>query len=158
MRRLVLGIALLFAAGCETGRVDAEPSVVPRFHLETPLVENAMTAELPVSGVRLTFATKPVLTEQDIANVEVAEVELGRCLLFQLTPAAARDLFRITASHQGRRLVLTLNGRALGARRIEAPIEEGNLAMFIELPDTELASVVRGVRQALIDLETADKR
>ena len=33
-------------------------------------------------------------------------MELGKCLMFQLTPAAARDFYRLTGSHQGRRLVL----------------------------------------------------
>jgi hypothetical protein len=107
---------------------------------------------LPQSEVRVAVAPKPVLTEFDFADVEMAEAELGRCLAFRLTPEASRDLYRITASHQGRRLVLMVNGAALGARRIEAPATDGVVMIFAEVPDAELPALTRGLQQTTAEI------
>ncbi|HRI81521.1 MAG TPA: hypothetical protein PLF88_03735, partial [Opitutaceae bacterium] len=107
----------------------------------------AVAMQLPVSESVIRVAARPVISEFDIVNVELAEVELGRCLMFQLTPGAARDLFRLSASNQGRRLVLMLNDRPAGARLIEQPIEGGVLYTFVERPDEALTEIVRGLKQ-----------
>ena len=101
---------------------------------------------------------KPVLTEGDIVNVELMQVELGKCLMFQLTPAAARDLYRISGSNQGRRLVLFLNDVAVGARRMEGPLAEGRVFVFVEMADAALPDLVENIKKTSVALQRAAAR
>lgn len=146
-------VALLagLPGGCHTAPRDYTPTAA-RFYLEA---DGGTTLTLPQSGVRIAVAAKPVISEFDVVNVEIAQVELGRCLLFQLTPSAARDLYRLTASHQGRRLVLTLDGRAVGARRIDGPFGDGTVLIFVELPDDQLPALVRNLKLTSGELQRA---
>ena len=86
------------------------------------------------------------------------EVELGRCLMFKLTPAAARDLYRLSVQSQGRRLVLVVNGAPLGARRIERPFDDGTVLIFAEINDTELPALVGNMRKSSAELQRAVKK
>ncbi len=155
MTRRVLATIALFAAGCQTTRVEEERALA-RFYLETRGA--GVEVSLPVSEVTLAIEAKPVLTEFDFVAVELAEVELGRCVLFRLTREAARDLYRLTAANQGRRLVLTIDGEAVGARPIEAPMGDGELLVFVEVSDAELDALVRRLQQTTARVREEVKR
>lgn len=139
---LVLGLAL---AGCQTKTEADRPPVVARFLMETDATRGAIEVLLPVSGVRVRVAPKPVITEYDITGVAEARVDLGHCLLFRLTPAASRDLYRLSAQNLNRRLVLVLNGQPMGARVIDRPLEPGALFIFLEVPDARLPVLVQDI-------------
>ncbi|MSU23403.1 MAG: hypothetical protein EXS32_06205 [Opitutus sp.] len=154
-----LFLAVLALTGCQSP--SAAPRdyvlVLARFFLE----ENGQQATrvmLPRSGVNLAIGAQPVFTEADIANVELMQVELGQCLMFQLTASSARDLYRLSASHQGRRLVLVLNGEPIGARRIEGPLGEGNILVFVELADAALPALVVNLKKTIAELQRAIAR
>lgn len=138
---------LLALAGCETtsrpaAKSVAEAPLVARFFLEAKPSEAGIPVTLPQSGVTVTISPKPVLVEYDITNAEVAQVDLGRCLLVQLSAAASRDLYRLSVSAVGRRLVLSLNDEFLGARRIESAMSDGTVLIFLEVPDERLPEIV----------------
>lgn len=142
---LLAGVALMaLLASCHTPPRDYTPTLA-RLYLEAPAGQGAV-ATLPESGVRIPIGAKPVISEFDLVDAEIAQVELGSCLALHLTPAAARDLYRLTASNQGRRLVLTLNNAAAGARRIDAPMGDGTILIFIEMPDDQLPALVRNLK------------
>jgi hypothetical protein len=153
MKRFVaLWALLLVASGCSTAPVAANQPTLARFFLES-FNDEGVRVVLPQSETAITVAVKPVFSEFDIAGVEIAQVELGKCLLFQLTPAAIRDLYRLTASSSGQRLVLMVNGRAVGARRIEQPLNEGTIAIFVEAPDETLPDLQSGLRKTALELQ-----
>lgn len=152
---VVLAAGLLLAGCASAPRTDYAPTLA-RFFLETPGGSVGMT--LPQSGVQLTVAAKPVLTEFDFADVAIMQVELGRCLMFRLTPAAARDLYRLTVQNQGHRLVLAVNGAPLGARRIERPFDDGTVLVFAEIADAELPALVENMRKSSAELQRAVKK
>jgi hypothetical protein len=158
MNRLVVflmaAVALLAGAGCGTvGSADAKAPVVPvRFFLESADGKGAVV-ELPRSGVKISINAQPVFTEADVVNADVARVELGDCLRFQLSGAGARDLYRLTASHQGRRLVLFIHEAPVGARRIEGPFTDGSIMIFAELDDAALPALVETVKKSSIALQ-----
>lgn len=140
MRTKLAWLTLCIAAilsGCRTADKKAEEGPWARFYMESSSA-GAVLTQLPLSEVKLSIAPKPVLTEFDITNVELVQVELGRCLLFQFTGSAARDLYRMTVAHQGKRLVLIVDGSPLGVRRIDGPVSDGNLMLFVEMPDSAL--------------------
>lgn len=144
----VLVALALFAAGCQSHPKprDFTPTV-PRLFLEAANADG-LPVTLPQSGVHIAVNAKPVLTEGDIANAELVQVELGTCVLFQLTPAATRDFYRLSVTHQGRRLVLVVDDAPLGARRIDGPITNGGIFMFVELPDAALPAFVANLKKS----------
>lgn len=150
---------ILLGACASAGKPGERAGITARFHLESADGEG-LSAVLPRSGVVLRLNAKPVITEADIAGADVAEVELGRCLLLTLTPAAGRDLYRLSVAHQGRRMALQLDGAFIGARRIDGPISDGRVFIFLELPDEALPGVVAELRKtaAAIRKKTGDKR
>ena len=143
---LVIWVAVVgsLLTSCQSATVKA-PGLTPlvaRFYLETLPGETSVVASLPQSGVGLNVAPKPVFSEYDIGSAEVARVELGLCVLVQLTPAATRDLYRLSVPAQGRRLVLALDGVFLGVHRIDHAMADGLVPVFLEIPDERLRGFV----------------
>jgi hypothetical protein len=156
IRRDFLGIVSgwgLFLAGCQSTKapVDYKPTWA-RFFLESASADGTPVM-LPRSGVKMVLNSKPVITEGDIVNVEVVQVDLGKCLMVQLSPTATRDFYRMSVTHQGRRLVLVVNDTALGARRIDGAITNGVLFVFVELPEESLATLVNDLKKSSIALQ-----
>lgn len=151
---LLLAMVMGWAgSGCQSAAKLRDFSVVPaRFHLEAAGTDG-IPVTLPRSGVGVIVNPKPVLTETDIANVELVRVDLGQCLLFQLTPVAARDFYRLSATHQGRRLVVLLDGVAVGARRLDGVIANGGIFMFVEIPDEALPGLVEKLKLSSAGLQ-----
>lgn len=140
MKALGTCLLALALAACQTPPEKDFKSERARFLLESDSSDSVLVT-LPLSGVQIEVLPKPVFTEYDIVNVDIAHIELGDCLVFQMTPAAARDLQRLTTENQGRRLVLTLGGVAFGARRIDKPLLRGALFMYVETPDSTLPAL-----------------
>jgi hypothetical protein len=157
MSRCFAGLALVGAlaalSGCQSTKAptDYKPTWA-RFFLESAS-RDGTPVTLPQSGVRLVVNSKPVITEGDIVNVEIVQVDLGKCLLFQLTPTATRDFYRMSVSHQGRRLVLVVDDATLGARRIDGAITNGAVFVFVELPDPALPALVENLKKSSIALQ-----
>jgi len=148
---LCLGLAL---AGCRSAAPNHSTPELARFFLES-VDSPGETVTLPLSGVQISVQPKPVFTEYDIVNVEIAETDLGQCLKFHLTPAAARDLYRLSAANPGRRLVISLGGVPFGARRMDRPIEHGILLIFVETPDSALPALVVSLNETCAALHPA---
>ncbi len=150
---LLIGIAL---AGCQSGERMVEP-LVARFHLETRPNETGAVVQLPVSKVRISVNPKPVLTEYDLAGVDIVKVDLGWCLRFAFSPSAARDLYRMSVAAQGRRLVLTFNETAIGVRRFDQAVTDGALLVFVEVPNEDLPPLADRIRRTSEGLQARAK-
>lgn len=157
---LALLAGAIFLGGCQSPAVPPAPydPLIARFYLEARPGGGGITVRLPQSGVTVVISPRPVLVEYDVVHAEVAQVDLGRCLLVQVSPAAARDLYRMSVGSMGRRLVLALNDEIVGAHRIESAITDGVLLVFLETPDEELASVVERLRRTAADLAEASRK
>jgi len=147
-------VTMLAIAGCNSvsSKKDYTPTVA-RFYAEVPEGDAFAPAVLPISGVRVSVSSKPFITELDIVHVDVATSDMGRYLVFQLTSAAARDLYRFTGDHQGRRMILAINAVPLGARLIDRPFDGGNIAMFAEVPDEQLPELVKNLNATSADIQ-----
>ena len=161
MRVLVVLVAFGFAmCGCATPPAASGEPALARFFLES---SNRAGREmiLPQSETAITVDVKPVVSEFDIVRVDIAEVELGKCLQFQLTPAASRDLYRLSVANQGQRLVLMVKGRAMGARRIDGPLgplADGVLMVFVETPDDQLPALQKGLNETSAELQRVARK
>jgi len=154
-RPLSRGLILLFSLACLLAASGCSSTAKPRdfkpvslrFFLESSS-NDGTPVSLPQSGVNLIVNPKPVITEGDVVNVELVKVELGQCLLFQLTPTATRDFYRLSVTHQGRRVVLVLDNVALGARRMDGVITNGSVFIFVERPESELPALVENLKKS----------
>ena len=152
-------LALLAFTACQQAPKAApyEP-LVARLFLESRPGEAGIPLRLPVSGVIVNVAAKPVIVEYDLRAAEVARVDLGECLLLRVTPAAARDLYRLTAAAPGRRLVLVLNDEPVGVHRIEQALADGLILVFVEQPDTALPALAERLRRTSAGIAAAAAR
>jgi hypothetical protein len=143
---LALGLSLIaLCAGCFSSKKDKGPTVVVRFMIEATERESGGTVRLPRSGTVISVAPKSLFTEYDVENCDVAENELGKCLVFRFTSQAGRDLYRMTATNQGKRLITVINGVALGAKRIESPFSDGYVVTYVEVEDAELETMAKDI-------------
>lgn len=158
VRRFAVSLILvLLASACATAPKRELAPAIARFFLESSDGSGGV-ATLPKSGVRIAVGLKPVISEFDIINVDVAQVDLGKCLRFQMTRSAARDLYRLTASNQDRRLVLLLNGAPMGARRIERPFDDGTILIFVEISDDALPALAESLRNTAAELKRSARK
>ena len=153
----MMALTALSFSGCQSKMPTDFSPTHARLFLESTDARGP-TKTLPKSGVVISIGTKAMITEVDIVNAEVAQVDLGRCLMLQLTPAATRDLYRLTGSNQGKRLVLTLNDVPVGARKIDAPFTDGTLFIFVEMTDAQLESLVRDLKRTSFEIQKEIQR
>ena len=156
---LTAAVMLLLFGCATTGPGFEYERTLARFVLEQDSRETyAKVVELPVSKARIPIEPKASLSEFDIVDVEVAEIELGQCLLFSLTRAAAMDLYRISAQNIGKRMVLFIDGQPIGVRKIDGPIAEGALYIFLETPDSNLADIATNLKGTSIEIQKKLKK
>ncbi|MFP4070122.1 MAG: hypothetical protein ACOC4K_05465 [Verrucomicrobiota bacterium] len=143
--------------GCKREKIDDENLKIPRLMVETRGQSYGGSGEvvrLPVSGSTIPIQTTPAVNEFEIRNVELVKVEMGMALLIQTTDLGARALYRATVTNMGGRIVLTINGNAVGARRIDGAISDGNLYTFVEVPEEDLGQLVLDIRETIAHLQT----
>ncbi len=108
--------------------------------------------KLPVSGTRINIQDQPLVDEFNILNVELVKVDMGVALLVQVSSEGSRSLYQASISNMGGRIVLIINGNAMGARRIDGVIEDGNFFTFVEVDDEELGNLVFDIKESLVSI------
>ena len=152
---LILLISLGLLVACKKEKL--ENLSVPRLMVETRGVNygssTGETVTLPVSRTTINIQGDPVVNEFDIQNVEMVKVDMGVALLVQTGGQGARDLYRASVSNMGSRIVFTVNGNAIGARRIDGAIQDGNFYTFVEVDDEELGQLVIDIKDTIVELQ-----
>ncbi|MEX2382127.1 MAG: hypothetical protein WD490_07075 [Opitutales bacterium] len=145
---LFLPVLFLFFAfllvGCQSNRRDYTPHMA-RFFIETSPAfptSRSIPVILPFSQTELNVDPTAVLIETDITWVEPFDAEFGPAVAFYLSREAGRDLYRISASNPGKRMVVTINEVVLGMITIQRPIEDGVISMYLEVRDEDLPELV----------------
>lgn len=150
---LALITALFAVSGCNTSTKKDFDVTVARFFMEASEGDAFASVTLPVSGVKIAINNRPVITEYDFTGVQLAESDLGKFLIFSLTGDATRDIYRTTVSNQGKRLVLFINGKPVGARLIDQPFNTGAIAVFAAIPDELLPKLVKNLHETSVDIQ-----
>lgn len=146
--------ALLSTFGCNSSSKKKDyDTVVARFLIEANEREAFATVTLPVSGVQIAVNNKPIISEFDYTGVSLAQSDLGKFLVFSLTADAARDVYRVTGSNQGKRLVLFINDKPVGARMIDGAFNTGSVAVFAALPEETLPELVKNLDGTSVELQ-----
>jgi hypothetical protein len=148
---LLLVLMLVGMVGCQSTKNAKVQPLAPRFYLEQQYqsAKRAETVTLPRSGVSVVIDNIPVLVESDFVAVDLMRVELGFCVRFTLKRLAARSLYQISVQDRGSRLVLVLDGQAMGVRVIDEVFADGYLFTFLEVSDEALPGLVESMRAAI---------
>ncbi|MDQ8205436.1 hypothetical protein [Pelagicoccus sp. SDUM812003] len=147
-------LLLSLLAGCQTGRIDPAELTRARFFLEKADGDAySAIVTLPLSQVKIPVEGDAILSEFDYLAIDLAELELGNCLSFTLKPAAARAFYRISVANQGKRLVLVVDGQPIGARRIDGPVSDGRIYIFLEVPDETLEELAADLKKTNADIQ-----
>ncbi|TVP78082.1 MAG: hypothetical protein EA353_09010 [Puniceicoccaceae bacterium] len=141
---------------------DLDNLKVPRLMVEARGVDygnlTGGLATLPVSGTQIPLQKEPLVHEFDIANIELVQVEMGLAILIQMTETGARALYRGSVTNMGGRVVLVVNGNAIGARRLDGAIQDGNFYTFVEVSEEEVGQLVLDIRETIVELQTRKNR
>jgi len=143
-------LAILAFAGCDTVKSVKREKTFARFYLEVNPknpAEDAETVVMPASGASISIYPKPILTERDYENVELAKVDAGHCLLFSIKSDRAPILYNATARNRGLRLVLKVNDQPVGVRVISEMVYNGMWMTFAEIPDKELVKLAVNLKR-----------
>ena len=158
---LICATLVLFT-GCKDEQLDDENLRIPRLMLESTQVDYGSFAStqvvLPMTQERITVAREPLVNEFEILNMELVKVDLGLALFIQLSEAGAKKLYRASVNNLGDRVVLTVNGSAVGARRFDGALQNGALYTFTELSDDELGDLVLQVKDTIDLLQDARRK
>ena len=149
-----LGVCLL--CGCKKEQ-ELKNLNLPRLMIENRGVDygdmKGTIVKLPVSGTRISIQDQPLVDEFNILNVELVKVDMGLALLVQVSAQGSHSLYRGSISNMGGRIVLMINGNAMGARRIDGPMEDGNFFTFVEVSDEELGKLVFDIKASLASIK-----
>lgn len=150
-----LGVILLLSA-CDRG-TDKRALLVPRLALEAGnLTYGQMTdsvVTMPISGSKIAISREILVSEFEIRQVELVQVELGLAIMLQLSDAGARALYRASVSNNGRRVVLLVNGNAIAARRLDGAITDGKFYTFVEVSDDALSELVLELKRSIREIK-----
>ena len=129
---------------------------IPRLFLEQSSSSygtiNTVTVKLQKSNSLVEIYSEPLINEFEIKNVELVQVDKGIALLFILSDKGARDLYRASVTHMGRRVVLSINSNVIGQRYIDGAINDGKFYTFVELPQDSLGQLVLDIKATLANL------
>ncbi|MDF3056069.1 MAG: hypothetical protein K0R17_284 [Rariglobus sp.] len=153
---LFISVVAAFVAvvGCNTSTKKKDhATTVARFFLEASEGDAFASVTLPVSGVKIAINNKPVITEYDFTGVQLAESDLGKFLVFSLTGDAARDVYRVTGTNQGKRLVLFINDKPVGARIIDKVFNTGAISVFAAIPEELLPELTKNLNATSADIQ-----
>jgi hypothetical protein len=150
----LLGLLVLGAtSGCMSTKKKKYDQAVVRLLLEADQANAGAVVRLPQSGLVIPVEPKAHFTEYDIEACEVVDNELGKSLVFRFTSQAGRDLFRLSVPNQGKRIITTINGQPVGARRIERPLAQGVFVTYVELPtEVNLEKLARDITRTSQDM------
>lgn len=150
---LFLTLALMASISCvSSGRKQQKNTYDPRFFLEHAHPDSQRQdyrAVLPVSRSEIELLPFPAFDQEDLRNVDVVALPMGKALAFHFKPEASRHLMSTSATATGRRLVLSLGNRFVGARRFEGALTGGVFILFVELPDEELEPIARSINASI---------
>lgn len=155
---VTVAAALLLGACASSGKKKDYPPAVARFLIESAPGEAGVTIQLPKSGSTIQVSPKSYFTEYDIQKCDVLDGELGKCLVFKFTEQAARDLYRMSATNQGRRIVTAVNAVAIGARLMDRPIGDGYLVTYVETDEKELVELAKNITKTSLDAQEELKK
>lgn len=149
---IVTLILCLIVPGCRKNETTIPIPYVARFYVESqPHLPHEWSTPIcmPISQTLFNVYPKPVILEGDIENIELVQVDLGQCLLFEFNQSATQRLHQLSQSNSNETLFLFINDVPVGFQTLQEPIQDGKLILFVEIADKALPDLVLGLKKSL---------
>ncbi len=146
----LLVLPALLLVSCD----DDNLPYLPSFYMEmgsayNPL-DRAKELTLSTSGLNYFVYEDPVVPPWYVTNVELVKVQNGQLALrFYFDRDGNRELYRNSVTNIGRMIVTVVDGKAIGARQIDGPLQGGVFYTFTELTEEELVEMVPKMQESI---------
>jgi hypothetical protein len=155
LSRLLVGVTgalvALALASCQSQSEKPPKDFVDvQFNLESLQGVPGASPEFPLSKQHIAYDDDPSLIGREIGGMKIQATEMGSRTVFSLTEDGRRDLYRLSTTHQGQRLVVTINGKPLGVTTMAGPISDGKLSFYLELSDVDLPELAKSINDSCI--------
>ncbi|MDR3317588.1 MAG: hypothetical protein LBS71_02150 [Puniceicoccales bacterium] len=160
LRVIFFAIITLFLNGCQTAK--NLPKSDFHFYIESNETSaNALwirTATMPVSDLKINICPYPALLAKDVEFAQLIPSNVGQCILFKFTHPASVMLYQLSVESVGRKIVLIFNGQPIGlSMPINSTIMDGTLAIFPEINEDELKSVIKEINDTVVKIKKLKK-
>jgi hypothetical protein len=149
--RFLAGLALAWAglalAGCASNK--ELPDKLITFDFQTVDPQAGLPLVMPISGIQYHYIPKSGPNEVDLDGVQIANVQDISCLQFSFSDSGLRKLARETALHEGLKLFTFVNDKPIGVTPITQPINDGQLYVFVEIPEDQLQSYTKDLQDSI---------
>lgn len=153
---ILVSLVSLLLGGCG----GEELKTLLTFHVGTNVMGLPETAareliEMPSTNFRLMCSTDIFMYNGDIERVDVARVDSGGIridgLYFKCTVEGAKKLLNITASNLNNFIVMKINGKPVGLRKIDTVIPDGMLFVIADGPkQEELQKIADEINESIL--------
>lgn len=111
--------------------------------------EAAVPVTLPQSGVTLLVDPAPAVALEEVARVEAVSLGLGSGFVLTLQPDFRAAFVRLAEARGGQRLVLVVDDRAIGAKRIDDAARAGRCDFLVEMSEAELSDLAATLNSSI---------
>lgn len=151
--RIALVLPLFALVSCDDETLPDLPSFYMEMSSSYNPLDKAKELHLETSGLTYFVYSDPIVPPWNVTSVEAVRVASGHLALrFYFDGDGNKMLFRKSATNIGRMIVTVVNGQAIGARQVEAPIQGGVFYTFTELSEEELLVLVAKMQDSLVKL------
>ena len=158
MKKLI-SIFLVSIASLVLGGCGEDLKTLVSFHVGSSvagLPESAAREliEMPSSNFRLMCSTDIFMYNGDIEHVDVARVNVDGIQIdgfyFKCSIAGAKKLLSVTASNLNNFVVMKINGKPMGLRKIDMVISDGMLFVIADVPaGQDLQKIADEINEAI---------
>jgi preprotein translocase subunit SecD len=146
-------VVALFTAGCGQPMHELSPNVAVEFRFaETDSQPQLTEANVVGSEEKVYLEDAIQLSNEHIASVGLSEFRQDHgevrqapmpTILFELTPAGAELMEKLTADNIGKRLAIIIDGQVVCAPTIKAPVKDRIEIHMAGCSEAETKSIVR---------------
>ncbi|MBC2594255.1 hypothetical protein H5P28_08265 [Ruficoccus amylovorans] len=147
--RALLLVPFVFIAACDEN-VEGAPSFYLEMGNSYNTLDKGMEMSLDKSGLRYTVFAQPIIQPWNVLNAELVKVDSGKLAFrFYFDDEGQRELYRTSVTNMGRMIVTVIDGKPIGARQIDGPMQGGLFYTFTELTDEEAMELLPKMQEAI---------
>ena len=156
MKKIISIISFTFATFALSGCFTEELKTLVTFHTGTSVMGLPETnarelVEMPSSGTRVMCGTDIFMYSGDLERVDVAQVKVDGIEIygfyFRCSMAGSKKLFSMTGSNLNNYIVMKINGKPMGLRKVDTVIADGLLFVIADVPEVKGVSEMENLQK-----------
>lgn len=159
MKKIINIVSIVIASLLMGGCASEELKTLVTFHMGSSVMGLPETAareliEMPSSNFRLMCSTDIFMYNGDLERVDVARVESDGIKIdgfyFKCSISGAKKLLSLTASNLNNFIVMKINNKPMGLRKIDTVIPDGMLFVIADVPNgKDLQKIADEINEAI---------